>query len=155
MHHDPSQPAGPLVVKLGGAAVDDPQVGAALWDALAALHRATQGGIVLVHGGGAAIDRRLAQRGMQSERRDGIRITPDEHIGEVVATLTGIINPAVVGQLQTRGVSAVGLTLADGGFAECVKTTRFAFDAGRVGEVIGGDPRLPRTLLRAGFMPVL
>jgi len=145
---------GPLVVKLGGAAVDDPAAGDALWDAVAALHRSEKKGLVLVHGGGAAIDRRLAALGMTSERREGIRITPDEHIGEVVATLNGVINPGVVAELQTRGVPAVGLTLADGMFATCVKSTKFSFDPGRVGEVTGGDPRLALSLLRTGFMPV-
>lgn len=145
---------GPLVVKLGGAAVDDPAAGKALWDAVAALHQSEKKGVVLVHGGGAAIDRRLAALGMKSDRKEGIRITPDEHIGEVVATLNGVINPGVVAELQTRGVPAVGLTLADGMFAKCVKSTKFSFDPGRVGEVVGGDPRLPLSLLRTGFMPV-
>lgn len=149
-----AQHSGPLVVKLGGAAVDNPEAGAALWDAVAALHRAETRGVALVHGGGAAIDRRLAALGLASERREGIRITPDEHIAEVVATLNGVINPGVVAQLQRRGVPAVGLTLADGMFTRCVKSTKFDFDPGRVGEIVGGDPRLPLSLLSAGFMPV-
>lgn len=145
---------GPLVVKLGGAAVDNPDAGSALWDAIARLHQTQSRGIILVHGGGTAIDRRLAALGMKSDRKEGIRITPDEHIGEVVATLNGVINTGVVAQLQVRGVPAVGLTLADGMFARCVKSTKFSFDPGRVGEVVGGDPRLPLSLIRSGFMPV-
>ena len=146
---------GPLVVKLGGAAVDDPAAGSALWDAIAALHQSEKKGLVLVHGGGAAIDRRLAALGMKSERKEGIRITPDEHIGEVVATLNGVINPGVVAELQTRGVPAVGLTLADGMTTRAMHANSYAFDPGCVGEVLCGDEKLLRTLLAARFLPVV
>jgi acetylglutamate kinase len=151
-HHVQS---GPLVVKLGGKALDDPAQSPWLWDALCTLHRSHAGGVVLVHGGGGAVDRKLARLGLQTERREGIRITPADHLDEIVAVLAGSLNKSLVGWVQRSGVAAVGLCLGDGRSARTVKTSRYEFDPGHVGEIAGGDPRLLVTLLDGGFMPVL
>jgi len=110
---------------------------------------------VLIHGGGKAVDRRLDRLGLVSERRDGIRITPPEHIDEVVAGLAGSVNKQVVGHIQRHGVPAVGLCLGDGFIAHSFKATGYKFDPGRVGESRGGNPELIHLLLGNGFMPVL
>lgn len=154
--NDRTEPApAPLVVKLGGAGLEDPDSHADLWQALCALHQAEPGGVVLVHGGGKAVDARFQRLGFVSERREGIRITPREHVDEVVAVLAGNINTRVIGLVQRHGVPAVGLSLADGFLADTMKSKRYSFDPGRVGEITGGDPRVLTTLLGAGFMPVL
>lgn len=145
----------PIVVKLGGRAIDDPAQSPWLWEALVALHRSRTGGIVLIHGGAHAVDRQLALVGLQSERRDGIRLTPPEHIDQIVSILAGTVNTALVGWLQRCGAPAVGLSLGDGLLARTAKTDRFDFDPGRVGDIKGGDPKLITTLLAAGFLPVL
>jgi len=88
---------GPMVVKLGGAAVDDPEKAPWLWSALSTLHDAHPGGLVLVHGGAVAVDRQLGALGLASERRDGIRLTPDSHIGPITGVLAGSVNKALVG----------------------------------------------------------
>jgi len=144
----------PIVVKLGGAAIDDAGPDHPLWSALADLHLELPGGVVLVHGGGAAVDRRLASLGLTSERIDGVRITTHEMIDEIVGALAGSVSSAVVGRLQRRGVPAVGLTLGAGFFARAQVTRRYAFDAGRVGDVVGGSPCVALALLSAGCMPV-
>jgi acetylglutamate kinase len=151
---------GPILVKLGGAAIDRAHEHPELFEALGDLHQAARAegngeGVVLIHGGGAAVDRRLERLGLKSERRDGIRITPPQHIDEVVAGLAGSVNKQLVGELQSRGVAAVGLCLGDGFVAQCRKATGYNFDPGRVGEVCGGNPRLIDVLLGGGFMPVL
>lgn len=145
----------PVVVKLGGAAMEPSPASDALWAALADLHASEPGGVVLVHGGGVEIDRKLAQLGMTSQRREGIRITPPEQMDEIVGVLAGSMNKLAMGRLMRRGVPAVGLCLSDGQSALCRKTTKYGFDAGRVGQITGGDPSLIASLLRAGFMPVL
>lgn len=148
-------PVGPLVVKLGGAALDDPAQTPRLWEALATLHRAHPGGVVLVHGGAKAVDRHLDRLGLATDRRDGIRLTPESQIDEVVAVLAGSLNKSLVGWVQRSGIAAVGLCLGDGRLARTVKADHYPFDAGRVGRIVGGDARLAATLLAAGFMPVL
>lgn len=145
----------PLVVKIGGAALDEPEACPWLWPAIADLHRSRTGGIVLVHGGGKAVDRHLEKLGLTTERRDGIRITPDDQIAEVVAVLAGKVNKTLTGIIQSCGVPAVGLCLGDGQTCTTTKAQGFAFDPGRVGEVTGGDPTLLRAVLGADCLPVM
>ncbi|MCH7962140.1 MAG: acetylglutamate kinase, partial [Planctomycetes bacterium] len=61
----------PLIVKLGGSALDDPDARVELWRALRELHASLAGGLVLVHGGGGAVDRHLSRLGWTTERIDG------------------------------------------------------------------------------------
>lgn len=146
---------GPLVVKLGGLAVDEPQRTPWLWSLLRDLHEAHPGGLVLVHGGAVAIDRQLARLGQETRRVDGIRVTPAEQIHDIVGVLAGSLNTAIVGWLRRVGAPAVGLTLSDGGLCQLARTGRYAFDPGHVGEIVGGDSRLIDALLNADFLPVL
>lgn len=147
--------AGPLVVKVGGAALDAPSEAAMVASAIASLHQCWTSGVVVVHGGGTEVDRHLARLGLSSEKRDGIRITPSHHIEEVVAVLAGKMNKRLVGQLQAQGVPAVGLCLGDGFLVRTVKAAHYLFDPGHVGSAVGGDPLLVQTLLPAGFLPVV
>jgi acetylglutamate kinase len=119
------------------------------------MHQLHAGGLVIVHGGGKAVDRQLDRLGLQTERREGIRITPPEVVEQVTAVLAGAMNTQLLGLLLSRGVSAVGLTLSDGHLSSAQKTTRFSFDPGRVGELTGGDGALVHHLLSGGFLPVL
>jgi len=152
--------SGPIVVKIGGRALDEADSRPGLWDALAGLARGAPGGLALVHGGGSAVDAHLARLGLASERRAGLRVTPDTHAEEVVAVLRGSVNTRLVGLLARRGVRAVGLGLGDGGACRCVKHEPEGVDLGRVGRVetadpAAGDGRLWRHLLGAGFTPVI
>ena len=146
---------GPLVVKLGGALLDDAARFPGVFDALARMHQLHPGGLVVVHGGGKAVDRQLDRLGLRTERREGIRITPPEVVEQVAAVLAGSMNTQLLGLLLSRGVSAVGLTLSDGHLSRAAKATRFGFDPGRVGELLGGDGALVAHLLAGGYLPVL
>lgn len=156
---------GPVVVKVGGTMIEDSTTAPALWAAIAAMHRSGPSGVVVVHGGGASVDRRLALLGMKTQRREGIRITPPEQLDEIVAELSGRINKSIVASLQRLGVRAVGLCLGDGGAVPTARATRYGFDPGRVGEVSeptesdqgrsGRPANLLRVLLESGFLPVL
>jgi acetylglutamate kinase len=147
----------PLVIKIGGAGVDDPHRSPDLWRAIARAHRDLRGQLILVHGGGRAVDAQLERIGMTTERRDGIRITPPDQLAQIVAVLAGTVNKALVGVIQAHArIPAVGLCLGDGLAITTEKATHYKFDPGRVGEVRpGGDPRLLRTLMDSGFLPVL
>lgn len=145
----------PIVVKVGGGAIEAGALAQDLWNAVAALHASDPVGVVVVHGGGSVVDERLSRMGIVSERREGVRITPPAMLEEVVAGLAGVVNTAVLGRLSAAGAKPVGLTLADGGLTSCVTTRSFGFDAGRVGEVTGGDASLAQTLLAGGFLPVV
>lgn len=98
----------PLVIKVGGAAAEDQRSAPALWDAVADLHRAEPGGVVLVHGGGKAVDRHLERLGIVSQRREGIRLTPPEHMDQIAAILAGVVNSRIVPVLSSIGMDDRG-----------------------------------------------
>ncbi|MSR18067.1 MAG: acetylglutamate kinase [Phycisphaerales bacterium] len=147
-----SKAPAPLLVKLGGALLDDEVCLAATVSALA---QAARGSLVIVHGGGSAIDRQLTALGMTTCRRDGIRITPPEQATQIAGVLAGQVNTRLVARFLLHHVPAVGLRLSDGGLATVELLTSLGFDAGRVGRVTEGNPQLVTTLLRAGFLPVV
>ncbi len=156
-HAPAGKTPGPIVVKIGGAFLDEPERHRATLDGIVELHRAglaRGSGVVLVHGGGILVDRHLARLDIVTERVDGIRVTPPEAVEEIVGVLAGRVNTRLVG-LFARSVPAVGLSLGDGGLCACRKATRYAFDPGAVGEITGGDPRLVQTLLGGGFLPIV
>lgn len=146
-----------FIVKLGGAAADACPPGHPLWSALGRLHRSlgAGGGVVLVHGGGNLVDARLSRLGLRSVKVDGLRVTPEAHMDEVVAALAGISNTQIVGALLAAGTAAVGLTLADGFLARAEVRRHPTADLGRVGAITGGDASLVHGLLDAGMMPVI
>lgn len=144
-----------FVVKLGGALLDDSSALSATIDSICALHTARPGSVIVVHGGGSSVDRHLARLGMPTEKRDGIRLTPPEQMIEISAVLSGRVNATIIAELLARGSSAVGLSLADGFLTSSITTTRYPFNPGCVGEVVGGDAKLVHTLLHAGFLPII
>jgi acetylglutamate kinase len=150
---------GALVVKIGGALLESADQHRDAFAGIVALHAAerAQGraGVVLVHGGGAQVDRQLKLVGIETPRIEGIRVTSREAIQQVVGVLAGSAHVQLLGILSAHGARPVGLSLSDGGLCRCRHTTRYAFDAGEVGEIVGGDGSVVRTLLSAGFLPVV
>lgn len=97
-----------IVAKYGGSAIDNP---AAMRGILQDLIFLSEVGIrsVLVHGGGPAINRLLAEGGKKAEFIDGLRVTDAETIKVVDAALNEV-NHRLVTQVQALGGHAVGLT---------------------------------------------
>ncbi len=151
----------PLIIKIGGVALEQQRAAASLWIAIAKVHTSVPGGVVLVHGGGKAVDALLAKLNMVTQRQDGIRITPPEQMDVIAGVLAGTLNKTLVGAINaaasaTHATRAVGLCLGDGCAMRTTKTTRFSFDPGSVGEVdTRSDGQLLKTLLANNFLPVL
>jgi acetylglutamate kinase len=96
----------PVVVKLGGSAMEDPAATRGALESVAALQ--TLGvRLVLVHGGGKPIDRAMAAAGLTPKKVQGRRYTDDATLGIVVRVL-GEINAGIVEQLADAGVEAFG-----------------------------------------------
>ena len=140
-----------VVVKIGGALVGD----ARALDALASFAGGTSAHVVIVHGGGPVVDRRLAEVGSSSEKIDGLRVTSDADMGVVAGALGGEVNGGLVAELTRRGVRAVGLTLGDWGVLAVERHENGAL--GCVGRVSGteDDGELLSVLTREGVVPVL
>ncbi|MCH8500310.1 MAG: acetylglutamate kinase [Aliidiomarina sp.] len=98
------------VIKVGGAILENQT---ALANFLAAV-KASGELVVIVHGGGNAVDQQLHQAGLSSTKIDGQRVTSAEQIDLIVGALAGTTNKALVAAAQKAGISAVGLSLADG-----------------------------------------
>jgi acetylglutamate kinase len=147
------------VLKLGGELLDD---GAAMRAAADAIVRLSSGGpLVVVHGGGRAIDAELRARGESPRFVDGLRVTDDAALQTVVSVLAGRTNTAFVAAIGAAGGRAVGLTGADGrlGLSRRAAPLRTVSgevaDLGLVGEPDGTDATLLADLLRIGCVPVV
>ena len=138
-----------MVVKYGGNAMINEELKSAVMNDLITL---TLLGVrvVLVHGGGPAINRSLKAIGHESHFVDGLRYTDDVTIKVVQQVLAGEVNKDLVSLLRGRGVGLCGM---DGQMMLCRKTT--GKDLGFVGEVESVDTRLIDRLLSDGFIPVI
>jgi acetylglutamate kinase len=147
------------VLKLGGELLED---AAAVRAAATAIVRlAVREPLVVVHGGGRAIDAELRVRGLTPQFADGLRVTDAATLDAVIAVLAGRTNTALVAAIGTLGGRAVGLTGADARIGLAVKAAPLAtisgerVDLGLVGEPAPGDVTLVSDLLRLGYVPVV
>jgi len=149
----------PIVIKIGGVALEQQSASPVLWERLIDLARTNDGGLVLVHGGGKAVDRLLAQLGMQTKRFEGLRITPPDQMDVIAGVLAGTLNKQLVGCINAAradgSARAVGLCLGDGAALTTPRQTRFPVDLGFVGGVTGGDAQLLKDLLVRNYLPVV
>jgi acetylglutamate kinase len=142
-----------IVVKLGGATLED----AALLQraVLAVKQLAREHQVAVVHGGGAALTRMLAQMGKQSEFIDGLRVTDAETRDFAVMVLAGHMNKKLVAALGSVGQSAMGLCGGDGQAFRARKKMTNGHDLGFVGEISSVDPRWVETIWQQGCIPVI
>lgn len=147
------------VLKLGGELLEDMAAMRAMAAAISNLAASTA--VVVVHGGGRAIDAELRVRGLEPRFVDGLRITDAPALDTVVAVLAGRTNTAFVGALVAAGVGAVGLTGADAGIglsdraAPLVTVAGETVDLGLVGQPSGAPATLLTDLAGLGYVPVI
>ena len=102
-----------IVVKIGGAALEDPEI---LRKCARAIAELAQDGhrVAVVHGGGKALTRVLKQLGKESEFVNGLRITDAETRDVALMVLGGMVNKKLVAAIQASGM--LGVTLLVLGF---------------------------------------
>jgi acetylglutamate kinase len=147
------------ILELGGELLDD---AAAVKGAAEAIVRTSgRGPVVVVHGGGRAIDAEIRARGNTPRFVDGLRVTDQAALDAVVSVLAGRTNTALVAAVGAAGGRAIGLTGADGRIglstkaAPLTSTSGEAVDLGLVGQPDGTDASLLRDLLGIGCIPVV
>ena len=141
------------VVKLGGAAIEDPRLLAVAGKAIFEL--VSDGNqVAVVHGGGVQLTRTLAQMGKKSEFISGLRVTDAETRDAALMVLAGRVNKSLVASLGKHGQQAIGLSGGDGPVfrARKKKTTP---DLGFVGEIAATDPRWLEAIWKMGAVPVI
>ena len=142
-----------FVVKLGGAALEDPKLletcSKAIFDLVGDGNQ-----VAVVHGGGVQLTRTLAQMGKKSEFISGLRVTDAETRDAALMVLAGRVNKTLVATLGKAGQPAMGLSGGDGHVfrARKKKTTP---DLGFVGEIAATDPRWLEAIWKMGAVPVI
>jgi acetylglutamate kinase len=137
------------VIKIGGRVQSNPH----LPGALARLWCGAPASFCVVHGGGETISALQTQLGAAPRFVEGRRVTTNEDIDVLRMALSGLANKRLVASLSAEGIPAVGISGEDGSLL--VARTMNAAVLGQVGEVIQVNDSLPRTLLAAGFLPVI
>ncbi|MEZ6037247.1 MAG: acetylglutamate kinase [Planctomycetota bacterium] len=143
-----------ILVKIGGAQLEQPAARAQLCQALAAAHRDGHQ-LVIVHGGGNQIRQLTKALGLVDRYHEGLRITDAATADVVLMTLAGSVNKALVRSLGEHGLDAVGLSGADGGLFSAVPLVRPGVDLGYVGAIDEVRADLVELLLHSGRVPVL
>ncbi len=141
-----------FVIKYGGSA----QVNQQLKDKFAqdiALFHLVGIKLVIVHGGGKKITTLLDRLEIESEFKDGLRVTSKESMEIVEMVLSGNINKEITSLLNHHGAKAIGITGKDGGFfqAKPLKEGKY----GLVGEITKVDTTVTSKLMDNGFVPVV
>src|SRR5689334_4202205 len=98
-----------VLVKLGGAALQDLGLVTALCEDLA-LMRAIGISVILVHGGGPSINEELTLRGIEWKFHNGLRVTTPEMMDVIEMVLCGKINRRIVRTLNQADVPAIGIS---------------------------------------------
>ncbi|MBD3221619.1 acetylglutamate kinase [bacterium] len=151
-----------VLVKYGGnAMVDDARKQSVIGDicALKSL------GVVpvIVHGGGPVISELLEEVGVETPFVAGQRKTDREAMSYVEMALSGKVNSELVKLIGCHGYRSVGISGKDGGLVTAAKRIHRVKEAdrvrrsdlGQVGDVTSVDTHLLRTLLEAGYIPVV
>ena len=143
-----------IVVKIGGAALDNSELLPKCARAVADLARDGHQ-VAVVHGGGAALTRTLAQVGKKSEFLHGLRVTDPETRDYAVMVLAGQINKLLVAAMSRVGQPAIGLCGGDGMTFRARKKKMNGYDLGYVGEIVSVDPRWLEAIWAHGAVPVI
>jgi acetylglutamate kinase len=147
-----------VVIKFGGNAMIDEQLTKAFAEDMAYLRFV---GIkpVVVHGGGPQITARLAELGIQTEFKAGLRVTTPEVIEVVRDVLRNQISANLANLVHSAGAQTVVLSGEDSNLFRAEKTTTDlagnALDVGLVGEVTQVNPRVVLEALATGVVPII
>lgn len=108
--------------------------------------------VVIVHGGGPAINGMLEKLQIPPRFHDGLRVTCEETLQVVEMMLTGSVNKQLVRRIRQAGGSAWGISGEDAGLITAVPTSQ---PLGLVGEIQGINTSAIRAILAQGCIPVI
>jgi acetylglutamate kinase len=144
-----------FTVKLGGSILEDAATRAGVLGEVGELAAAGHE-IILVHGGGKTLTRRLGQLGLQSRFVDGLRVTDARTLEAAVMVLAGEVNKRLVLELERLGTRALGLCGADAASLRCVRLEGSPGEAlGYVGRPVSVNRAFFELLLAERIVPVV
>jgi acetylglutamate kinase len=147
-----------FVVKYGGAFMDDsdPDVRTRVATDLAFLS-AVGIKVVVVHGGGKAITRALAASGIETQFRNGLRVTDSESVKVVEETLNKTVNLDICEILQGKRARPLGIH--GNTVLVCDKKTITSgdeeIDIGFVGETRRVKAKIIKKAIDDGYIPII
>ena len=149
----------PFVVKIGGDILADSDFRKNICGQLALL---SSFGIplVVVHGGGPAVDKVCRQLGLATQKVAGRRVTTPEVLEAAKIVLKGGVQMELIADLQAAGLLAVGLSGQDAGLLRARRRSPVVMDGqdvdfGCVGDIEFAEPRVLQVLIDGGYVPVV
>jgi len=146
-----------ITVKLGGSILEETSIRTGI---LSQISRIADSGheVILVHGGGKSLNRRLSQMKIESHFKDGLRVTNAETLEAAVMVLAGEVNKKIVCEMNHSGTHAVGICGADACAVRCVRLSDLPNSPSGIGFV--GKPSEVNCsffdqAFRAGWIPVV
>lgn len=113
--------------------------------------------VVVVHGGGPAINKAMAEAKLDPVFRNGLRVTDGQTVELVEATLNGVINREICDNIRRQGGQPQGVQGQD--VFSCSRLDRDAdgnpVDIGFVGQVEGVNPAAITQALETGNLAVV
>lgn len=140
-----------ILIKLGGAALQEPALVQSLCQDLQAI-RSVGIKVVLVHGGGPAINQELKARGIDWEFIDGQRVTTPAMMEVIEMVLCGLVNRRIVRALNGAGVRAIGMSGSDASTLLCQQSSA---KLGQVGKIDRVDTQVIYSVLNSDTIPVI
>jgi acetylglutamate kinase len=138
------------LVKLGGTLLDEMTSRNRLAGELAKLAESHQ--LAIVHGGGKQMTRFLAERGVQSQFVDGLRVTTPDVVDALLKVFAGSVNHELVSAFVGAGARAVGLSGIDASLATAEQMDP---RLGAVGRITESNAGVLEHLVSGGFLPVV
>ena len=140
-----------VVVKYGGAAMVDEKLRADVMSDIVLL-KILGVNVVIVHGGGKAINRAFDALNFPVEFKDGQRVTTPAAMDVVRQVLVGEVNQDLVTAINRHGNLAVGVAGSDAGTIVCSTLNP---ELGRVGKIEHVDTTYLETLIKSDYIPVV
>jgi acetylglutamate kinase len=141
-----------LVIKIGGAALDDKDVVSTFAKTIPSLVREGHK-LVIVHGGGAALSRTLKQLGCETTFVNGLRVTDSQTRDVAMMVLAGQLNKQLVAVIGEAGQPAIGI--CGGDLRMVLASKKKQPDLGYVGEIASVDAQWITRFWEAGVVPVV
>ena len=146
-----------ILIKFGGSAMDNPELVKSLMRDIVVMEIMGLNPVV-VHGGGKAISKAMADAGLEARFVNGLRVTTAEAIDIVERTLSGTINPGLVEMVRVHGGKAVGIPGTNVFVGEKLMEKDAdgnPVDIGMVGSVIGCELSRVKEALSLQLTPVI
>jgi len=141
-----------FVIKYGGSAQIDPALKKSFAEDIFMMYLMGIK-VVIVHGGGNKISAFLDKLNIESEFKDGLRVTSEATMEIVEMVLSGNVNKEITALINQHGGKAIGVSGKDANFITATAIDREKY--GLVGKITEIDSTVIKNLLNQNFIPVI